>query len=86
MEEKEKTQLETAILACCEKHSYVLKNGGVDFLKDLVETFVKNTETPYDDIVVLPLTEPVFSTINKWLDTQIDKIDGVEGNLPKDAE
>lgn len=86
MDEKEKDQLEKSILECCERNSYVLKNGGVDFLKDLVETFVKNTKTPYDDMVVLPVTEPVFNTINKWLDSQIDKIDGVKGNLTKDPE
>ena len=64
-------KMETALLQWCERHSRVLNNDFCEALKDLVETVV----------VVIPIKDPVFNTLHKYLETQIDKIDGVEGNL-----
>lgn len=74
-------KMEKALLECCERNSKVLSPATVAFIKDLTETVVKTTETPIDDAIVLPITGPVFNTLDKWLLKQIDKIDGVEGNL-----
>lgn len=74
-------KMKTALLQWCEKHTKVLNDDFCEALEDLVETVVTTTETPIDDMIVLPIKEPVFNVLHEYLETQIDKIDGIEGNL-----
>ena len=74
-------EMKTALLQWCERHADKLDDWFIAALDDLVTTVVKTTETPLDDALVLPIKTPVFETLNEFLKTQIDKIDGVEGNL-----
>ncbi len=77
MEEK----MKQALLQWCERHSDKLDDWFIDALDDLVTTVVKTSETPYDDALVLPIKTPVLETLNEFLKKQIDKIDGITGNL-----
>lgn len=74
-------KMKTALLQWCERHSDKLDDWFIAALDDLVTTVVKTSETPLDDAIVLPIKTPVLETLNEFLKTQIDKIDGVEGNL-----
>ena len=67
-------KMKTALLQWCERHADKLDDWFIAALDDLVTTVVTTSETPLDDAIVLPIKTPV-------LETQIDKIDGVEGNL-----
>lgn len=74
-------KMKQALLQWCERHSDKLDDWFIDALDDLVTTVVKTSETPYDDALVLPIKTPVFETLNEFLKKQIDKIDGITGNL-----
>ena len=74
-------KMKEALLQWCERHADKLDDWFIIALDDLVTTVVKTTETPLDDALVLPIKTPVFETLNEFLKSQIDKIDGVEGNL-----
>ena len=74
-------KMKQALLQWCERHTSVLNNDFCEALDDLITTIVQTTETPLDDAIVLPIKEPVINTLHEFLARQIDKIDGVEGNL-----
>lgn len=74
-------KMKEALLQWCERHADKLDDWFVGALDDLVTTVVTTSETPLDDAIVLPIKTPVLETLNEFLEKQIDKIDGVEGNL-----
>lgn len=74
-------KMKQALLQWCERHSDKLDDWFIDALDDLAVTVVTNTETPIDDAIVLAVKDPVLETLQEYLEKQIDKIDGVEGNL-----
>lgn len=75
MEEK----MEKALLECCERNAEVLSPATVAFMKDLVNTAIETSENKIDDMF-LPIINPAFEFLDKYLLTLVDKIDGVEGN------
>lgn len=74
-------KMKEALLQWCERHADKLDGWFIGALDDLVTTVVTTSETPLDDAIVLPIKTPVLETLNEFLKKQIDKIDGVEGNL-----
>lgn len=74
-------EMKTALLQWCERYADKLDDWFVEALDDLVTTVVTTSKTKLDDAIVLPIKTPVFETLNEFLKNQIDKIDGVEGNL-----
>ena len=74
-------KMKQALLEWCERHAKVLNDEFCEALDDLATTIVKTTETPVDDTIVLAIKDPVLDTFHEFLAKQIDKIDGVEGNL-----
>lgn len=74
-------KMKEALLQWCERHTDKLDGWFIGALDDLVTTVVTTSETPLDDAIVLPIKTPVLETLNEFLKKQIDKIDGVEGNL-----
>lgn len=77
MEEK----MKQALLEWCERHAKVLNDDFCEALDDLATTIVQATETPIDDTIVLAVKDPVLNALHEFLAEQIDKIDGVEGNI-----
>lgn len=74
-------KMKQALLQWCERHADKLDDWFIAALDDLAVTVVTNTETPIDDAIVLSVKEPVLDTLQEFLKTRIDKIDGVSGNL-----
>ena len=56
-------KMKQALLECCERNCKVISPEVVAFAKDLVNTAIKTSETPIDDMFLLIIA-------------QIDKIDG----------
>lgn len=69
------------LLRWCEKHSDKLGDWFIPAVDELITIVVTDTETPIDDAIVLPIKTPVLEVVDTYLKKQIDKIDGVEGNL-----
>ncbi len=74
-------KMKKALLQWCERHADKLDDWFIDALDDLAVTVVTNTETPIDDGIVLAVKAPVLETLKEFIQKDIDKIDGVEGNL-----
>lgn len=73
-------KMKKALLACCERNSKVLSPDVVAFMKDLANTAIETSETKIDD-KFLPIINMGFDVMDEFLLKQVDKIDGVEGNL-----
>ena len=73
-------KIKQALLECCERNCEVLSPAVVAFMKDIVNTTIETSETPIDDMF-LPIINKGFEVLDEFLAEQIDKIDGVEGNL-----
>ena len=73
-------KMKKALLACCERNSNVLSPDVVAFMKDLANTAIETSETKIDD-TFLPIINMSFDVLDEFLLKQVDKIDGVEGNL-----
>lgn len=73
--------MKQALLKWCERHAKVLNDEFCEAIDDLATTIVQATETPYDDTIVLAIKDPVLDALHEFLAKQIDKIDGVEGNI-----
>lgn len=72
-------QMEKALLECCERHTAVLSQEVIEFVYDLAETAIKNSETPIDD-AFLPIISATKPLLEQTIAKLVDKIDGVEGN------
>lgn len=73
-------KMKQALLECCERNTAVITPDVVKFIKDLVNTAITASENKIDDMF-LPLINSGFNLLDDFLIKQIDKIDGVEGNL-----
>lgn len=72
-------EMKTALLECCERNVKILSPDVVAFIKDLTNTAIKTSKTKLDDMA-LPIINQAFETLDEFLLTLADKIDGVEGN------
>lgn len=72
-------EMKQALLQCCERNVKVLSPDVVAFIKDLTNTAIKTSKTKLDDMA-LPIINQAFETLDEFLLTLADKIDGVEGN------
>lgn len=68
-------KMKQALLECCERNCEVLSPAVVNFAKDLVNTAIKTSETPIDDMF-LPIINKGFEVADEFLAAQVDKIDG----------
>lgn len=73
-------KMEQALLECCERNVEVISPATVAFAKDLVNTAISTSENKIDDMFI-PIINMGFEVLDDFLNKQIDKIDGVEGNL-----
>lgn len=68
-------KMKQALLECCERNCKVISPEVVAFAKDLVNTAIKTSETPIDDMF-LPIINKGFEVADEFISAQIDKIDG----------
>lgn len=68
--------MKQALLECCERNCEVLTPAVLDFAKDLVNTAIKTSNTPIDDMF-LPIINKGFDVAEEFIAEQVDKIDGV---------
>ena len=68
--------MKQALLECCERNCEVLTPAVLDFAKDLVNTAIKTSDTPIDDMF-LPIINKGFDVAEEFIAEQVDKIDGV---------
>ena len=68
--------MKQALLECCEKNCEVLTPAVLAFAKDLVNTAIKVSDTPIDDMF-LPIINKGFEVAEEFIAEQVDKIDGV---------
>ena len=68
--------MKQALLECCERNCEVLTPAVLDFAKDLVNTAIKTSDTPIDDMF-LPIINKGFEIAEEFIAEQVDKIDGV---------
>ena len=73
-------KMKQALLECCERNCEVLSPAVVAFMQDLVNTAIETSENKIDDMF-LPIINTGIGILDEFLTKQIDKIDGVEGNL-----
>lgn len=69
-------EMKQALLECCERNCEVLTPAVLDFAKDLVNTAIKTSDTPIDDMF-LPIINKGFDVAEAFIAEQVDKIDGV---------
>lgn len=69
-------EMKQALLECCERNCEVLTPAVLDFAKDLVNTAIKTSDTPIDDMF-LPIINKGFDVAEEFIAEQVDKIDGV---------
>lgn len=69
-------EMKQALLECCEKNCEVLTPAVLAFAKDLVNTAIKVSDTPIDDMF-LPIINKGFEVAEEFIAEQVDKIDGV---------
>lgn len=69
-------EMKQALLECCERNCEVLTPAVLAFAKDLVNTAIKVSDTPIDDIF-LPIINKGFEVAEEFIAEQVDKIDGV---------
>lgn len=69
-------EMKQALLECCERNCEVLTPAVLDFAKDLVNTAIKTSDTPIDDMF-LPIINKGFEIAEEFIAEQVDKIDGV---------
>lgn len=69
-------EMKQALLECCERNCEVLTPAVLDFAKDLVNTAIKTSNTPIDDMF-LPIINKGFDVAEEFIAEQVDKIDGV---------
>lgn len=72
--------MKQALLECCERNVEVISPATVAFAKDLVNTAISTSENKIDDMFT-PIINMGFEVLDDFLNKQIDKIDGVEGDL-----
>lgn len=68
--------MKQALLECCERNCEVLTPAVLAFAKDLVNTAIKVSDTPIDDMF-LPIINKGFEVAEEFIAEQVDKIDGV---------
>lgn len=73
-------KMKQALLQCCERNTAVISPDVVNFIKDLVNTAIETSENKIDDMF-LPIINTGIGILDEFLTKQIDKIDGVEGNI-----
>lgn len=81
MTEELKDVMKEKVLKVCEKHTSVLSDETVEFAYDLVRAVVESTPNVIDDGVFTVLENQTKGRVKELVREQIDKIDGVEGNL-----
>lgn len=69
-------EMKQALLECCERNCEVLTPAVIAFAKDLVNTAIKVSDTPIDDMF-LPIINKGFEVVEEFIAEQVDKIDGV---------
>lgn len=69
-------EMKQALLECCERNCEVLTPAVLAFAKDLVNTAIKVSDTPIDDMF-LPIINKGFEVAEEFIAEQVDKIDGV---------
>ena len=69
-------EMKQALLECCERNCEVLTPAVLAFAKDLVNTAIKVSDTPIDDMF-LPIIYKAFVVAEEFIAEQVDKIDGV---------
>ena len=69
-------EMKQALLECCERNCEVLTPAVIAFAKDLVNTAIKVSDTPIDDMF-LPIINKGFEVAEEFIAEQVDKIDGV---------